>query len=70
MRLTGKAATALKYLTEETLIIGNYAVLKEALKKRSELAIKKEIYMAEFKARQKTKSKDWASFADNLRLLK
>ena len=25
--------------------------------------------MAEFQARQKTKSEDWASFADNLRLL-
>ena len=64
IRLTGKAAAALKCCSDETL--GDYSALKEALKKRFEPASKKELYMAEFQARQKTKAEDWASFADDL----
>ena len=65
--LTGKAATVLKRLREETR--DSYATLKEALKKRFEPESKKELYMAEFQARQKAGTEDWASFADDLRLL-
>lgn len=67
VRVTVKAVTALKCVPEETR--DNYAALKEVLKKRFEPASKKELYMAKFQARQKTKPEDWASFADNLRLL-
>ena len=63
VRLTGKAAATLKRLPDETL--DNYG----SLKKRFEPASKKELYMAEFQARQKSKTDDWASFADELRLL-
>ena len=67
VRLTGKAATVLKHLPEETR--DSYTGLKEELKKRFEPDSKKELYMAEFQARQKTGTEDWASFADDLRLL-
>ena len=67
MRLIGKAATAIKRLSEETL--DSYSSLKEAVKKRFEPESKRELYMAEFQARQKTKAEDWASFVDDLHLL-
>ena len=67
VRLIGKAATAMKRLSDETL--DSYPDVKEALKKRFEPESKKELYMAEFQARQKTKAEDWALFADDLRLL-
>ena len=67
VRLTGKAAAALKRFPEATR--DDYAALKEALQKRFEPASKKELYMAEFQIRRKRKDEDWASFGDNLRFL-
>ena len=57
----------MKRLTEETL--DSYSSLKDALKKRFDPESKRELYKAEFQARQKTKAEDWVSFADDLRLL-
>ena len=51
VRLTGKAAAALKQFPEATR--NDYAALKEALQKQFELASKKELYMAEFQIRRK-----------------
>ena len=51
VRLTGKAAAALKQFSEATR--NDYAALKEVLQKRFELASKKELYMAEFQIRRK-----------------
>ena len=51
VRLTGKAAAALKWFPEATR--NDYAALKEALQKRFKLASKKELYMAEFQIRWK-----------------
>ena len=67
VRLTGKAAAALKRFPEATR--NDYAALKEALQKRFEPASKKELYMAEFQIRLKRKDEDWASFGDSLRFL-
>ena len=67
VRLTGKAAAALKRFSEATR--NDYAALKEALQKRFEPASKKELYMAEFQIRRKRKDEDWASFGDSLRFL-
>ena len=67
VRLTGKAAAALKRFPEATT--NDYAALKAALQTRFEPASKKELYMAEFQVRRKQKDEDWASFGDNLRFL-
>ena len=64
VRLTGKAAAALKRFPEATR--DDYAALKEALQRHFEPASKKELYMAEFQVRRKRKDEDWASFGDNL----
>ena len=64
VRLTGKAAAALKRFPEATT--NDYAALKAALQTRFEPASKKELYMVEFQVRRKRKDEDWASFGDNL----
>ena len=64
VRLTGKAAAALKRFPEATT--NDYTALKAALQKRFELVSKKELYIAEFQVRRKWKDEDWATFDDNL----
>ena len=66
-RLTGRAATAWKRLTEADL--DSYEHIVAALKKRFEPECRKEVYMAEFQRRRKLPAEDWASFAEDLRTL-
>lgn len=47
----------------------SYANCVAALKERFEPCSKRELYLAELLARKKRKSEDWASFADDLKLL-
>lgn len=66
-RLTGRAATALRKLPDDDR--ETFAKITAALKKRFEPECKKEVYMAEFQAKRKKKTEDWASFGEDLKIL-
>lgn len=66
-RLIGRAATALRRLSEDDR--STYVKITAALKKRFEPECRKEVYIAEFQAKRKKRSEDWASFAEDLRTL-
>ena len=61
VRLTGRAQTAFKQLSEEARAA--YAECKKALWERFEPASKKELYLAEFQTRSKRATEGWAAFA-------
>ena len=67
VRLTGRAQTAYKQLSEEARAA--YADCKKALRERFEPASKKELYLAEFQTRSKRVSEGWAAFAEDLKVL-
>lgn len=67
VRLTGRAQTAYKQLSETAR--ASYADCKKALRERYEPESKKELYLAEFQARRKRRDEDWAAYAEDLRLL-
>ena len=67
VRLTGRAQTAFKQLSETTR--ASYTECIKGLQERFEPACKKDLYLAEFQARRKRKEEDWASFAEDLRVL-
>ena len=66
-RLTGRAATAMRRLSEADR--ESFDKIKAALKKRFEPECRKEVYMAEFQVRRKKRTEDWASFAEDLKTL-
>lgn len=67
VRLTGKAQTAYKRLSDDAR--KGYADSVKALRERFEPKSKRELYVAEFRARRKKKTEDWADYADELRVL-
>ena len=67
VRMTGRAQKAYKNLSEAAK--GNYEQCKECLQERFEPASKKELYRAEFHARRKRRTEDWASFAEDIKAL-
>ena len=67
VRLTGKAQTAYKRLSDDARKA--YADSVKALRERFEPKSKRELYVAEFHARRKKKTEDWADYADELRVL-
>ena len=67
VRLVGSAQTAYGRLPASAR--ASYSDLVKALKDRFEPAAKRELYVAEFQARKKSKAEGWAEFADNLKLL-
>ena len=67
VRLTGKAQTAYKRLSDDAR--KGYADSVKALRERFEPNSKRELYVAEFRARRKKKTEDWADYADELRVL-
>ena len=66
-RLTGRAATALRRLPDADK--DTFDTIKEALKKGFEPGCKKELYIAEFHSKQKKRTEDWASYAEDLKSL-
>ena len=66
-RLTGRAATAFRRLSAEDK--ASFATIKAALKERFEPKCRKEVYMAEFQARKKRRSEDWATYGEDLTTL-
>ena len=66
-RLTGRAATAMRRLPDDDR--ETFAKLTAALKKRFEPECRKEVYVAEFHARRRKRTVDWASFAEDLKTL-
>ena len=67
VRLVGRAKAAYKRLPEETK--QNLDRAKAALRRRFEPESKRTLYAAEFQARCKLPSEDWATFADDLKNL-
>lgn len=67
VRLVGRAKAAYKRLPEETK--QNLDRAKAALRRRFEPESKRSLYTAEFQARCKLPSEDWATFADDLKNL-
>ena len=67
VRLTGRAQTAFKQLSEEAR--ATYADCIKALRERFEPASKKELYLAEFQTRSKRANEGWAAFAEDLKVL-
>ena len=66
-RLTGRAATAFKRLSDDDR--STYAKIVAALKKRFEPECRKELYIAEFQGRKKKRTEDWAVFGKDLKTL-
>ena len=66
-RLVGRAATALRRLSEDDRSTHNK--IAAALKKIFEPECRKEVYIAEFQAKRNKSSEDWASFAEDLRTM-
>ena len=66
-RLTGRAATAMRRLSDTDK--ASFDKICTALKKRFEPECRKEVYMAEFQAKKKRRSEDWASFGEDLKTL-
>ena len=67
VRLTGRAQTAFKQLSNEARAA--YADCKQALRERFEPDSKKELYLAEFQTRSKHATEGWAAFAEDLKVL-
>ena len=67
VRLTGRAQTAFKQLSEEARAA--YGNCKKALRERFEPATKKELYLAKFQTRLKRANEGWAAFAEDLKVL-
>ena len=67
VRLTGRALTAFKRIPEPAR--NDYDECKAALKKRYEPESKRELYVAEFQAKKKGKTEDWATLGDELKVL-
>ena len=67
VRMTGRAQKAYKNLSEAAK--GDYERCKGCLQERFEPASKKELYRAEFHARRKRRTEDWASFAEDIKAL-
>ena len=67
IRLTGRAQTAFKQLSEEAR--ATYADCIKALRERFEPATKKELYLAEFQTWFKRANEGWAAFAEDLKVL-
>ena len=67
VRLTGRAQTAFKQLSDEARAA--YADCKQALRERFEPDSKKELYLAEFQTRSKRATEGWAAFAEDLKVL-
>ena len=67
VRLVGGAQTAYGRLPDSAR--GSYADLTKALKDRFEPAAMRELYVAEFQARKKSRTEGWAEYADRLKLL-
>ena len=67
VRLTGRAQTALKRLSEATT--ESFTDVSEALKERFEPASKKELHIVEFQTRKRPRGETWADFGDALRVL-
>ena len=65
VRLVGRAQIAYKRLSEETR--ENYENAKSALLRRFKPESKRSLYAAEFQARCKLSTEDWATFADDLK---
>ena len=59
-QLTGRAATAFHRLSADDK--AGFATIKAALKARFEPECRKELCMAEFQARKKTQTEDWATY--------
>ena len=67
VRMTGRAQTAFKQLSEETR--SEYPACIKGLRERFEPECKKELYLAEFQTRCKRKTESWAAFAEDLKTL-
>ena len=67
VRLTGKAQTAWKRLSDETK--GDFQAAMDALRNRFEPSSKRERYAAEFRLRKRKNGEQWGDFADQLRCL-
>ncbi|XP_065897141.1 uncharacterized protein [Dysidea avara] len=68
VRITGKAAAALRRLPDETK--NDYGALTEALKKRTFRTSEQErLVYGRFTGQNEAQDEDWASFGDSLRLL-
>ena len=67
VRLTGRAQTAYKQLSEDTR--ASYNECKKGLRKRFEPACKRDLYITEFQAQRKRKDEYWPSYAEDLRVL-
>ena len=67
VRLTGKAQTAWKRLSDEAK--GDFQAAMDALRNRFESSSKRERYAAEFRLRKWKKGEQWGDFADQLRCL-
>ena len=63
-RLTGRAASVYKRLSEETK--ADLKKTKEALEERFEPASRKELYRAELASRKKKRNEDWATYGEEL----
>ena len=67
VRLVGRAATAFRRVDDGAR--DSYADCIEALKEWFDPRSKRELYLAELLARKKRRSEDWATFAEDLKLL-
>ena len=67
VRLTGKAQTAWKRLSDETK--GDFQVAMDALRNWFEPSSKRERYAAEFRLRKRKNKEQWGDFTDQLRCL-
>jgi len=67
VRLTGRAQTAYKQLPEEAR--ADYKKCIKGLQERFEPESKKELYLVQFQTRNKQKDEDWATFAEDLKVL-
>ena len=67
VRMTGRAQTAYKQLSDETR--ADYDACVQGLRERFEPETKKELYLAEFQARTKRPAESWAAFAEDLKVL-
>lgn len=66
-RLTGRAATAMRRLSEGDR--ASFDTICAAMKKRFEPECRKGVYMAEFQSKRKRRGEDWASFGEDLKTL-
>ena len=67
VRLTGRAQTAFKQLSEAAR--ETYAACTKSLREQFEQASKKELYLAKFQTRSKRAMESWAAFAEDLKTL-